>query len=221
MSIPHILLVVLFSCVSFIASATEPDSFWLVVAQYMPEELPSDLKYLNLNQSEVQHKALAQADAHEASTRDSSSFIAKAAAYIMAKNDDLSPKEAKAYASYIEQASEEHDLDRRLLLALIRIESNFDAKAVSGHGARGLTQIVPRYHAEKLRAFSAISGQHRASIMHPRVNIFVGAQILRDCIDRSKSITAALLRYNGSLNDRTKVYAKSVLREYSAVKALL
>jgi len=142
-------------------------------------------------------------------------FIAKATSYMQSINVALSDKEARSYAIYIENAASEHDIDKRLLLALIRVESRFKADAVSSSGAKGLAQIVPKYHMAKIVAESS---KYTANIFHPGLNVSIGAQVLREYIDSSKNLTNALLKYNGSLGDKTQVYAKLVIAEYDKLK---
>ena len=46
-------------------------------------------------------------------------------------------------ANYVYTESKERDLDYRLVLAVMKVESNFKQDAVSSKGARGLLQIKP------------------------------------------------------------------------------
>ena len=43
----------------------------------------------------------------------------------------------------IEQAANQHKVDPELVRAIVRVESNFNPKAVSSKGARGLMQLIP------------------------------------------------------------------------------
>ena len=143
-----------------------------------------------------------------------SMFAVKASSYMKRVNKNLSDADAFIYVGHIQEASEEYGVDKRLLLALIRVESRFNRVAVSPDGAKGLTQVIPAYHTSKIQSAQS---RFKGSLFHPGVSIFVGASVLRECIDSSKSLTNALLRYNGSLSDPTKRYAKAVLQEYEVV----
>ena len=46
------------------------------------------------------------------------------------------------YAEYVEKYSDENNIDKYFVYAIIRTESNFDEKAESGVGARGLMQLM-------------------------------------------------------------------------------
>ena len=47
------------------------------------------------------------------------------------------------YYSYIEKYSAMYDLDKYLVMSVIKVESNFNEKATSVKDARGLMQIPP------------------------------------------------------------------------------
>lgn len=213
--IPHFILFLvtaLFSScfVGAYAQAYEAEGFFQSVPEYRPGTVTEGLKAISNAESDKSDLQV---------TRDQA-FVRRMASYIQSRNDNLSSKDAHSYAVYIKQAADEHNLDSLLLVALIQIESNFDASVVSGHGAKGLTQIVPKYHSEKIAVISALHNV-KPSLLQPKLNILVGAQILKDCIDGTKSITAALLMYNGSVKDKTHSYAKLVLREYQKLKSVL
>ncbi len=108
----------------------------------------------------------------------------------------------------------EHDaLDPELILAVIAVESTFQDKAVSRAGARGLMQIMPKYHPEKVQE---IGGVH--ALYDPRKNIHAGTKILNEYLAISRgNVRTALLRYNGSLGKRSG-YADKVLRHYRQFK---
>src|SRR5207342_90809 len=71
-------------------------------------------------------------------------------------------------------------LDPLLILAVISVESRFNPIAESDMGAKGLMQVIPRFHAEKF----VVHGGEEA-VLDPRTNILVGAQILKEYIHRT------------------------------------
>src|SRR5262245_58527256 len=89
-------------------------------------------------------------------------------------------------------------LDPLLILAVISVESRFNPIAESDMGAKGLMQVIPKFHTEKL----AVHGGQDA-VLDPKTNILVGAQILKEYIRLSGGIEAGLQMYNGTAYDRS------------------
>jgi soluble lytic murein transglycosylase-like protein len=115
------------------------------------------------------------------------------------------------HAAYVEAAR--NGLDPLLVIAVIAVESSFNPIAQSDGGALGLMQVIPRYHGDKLDAGK--------SILDPRVNIRVGAAVLRDYIHRAGTEIAGLQLYNGALDDETSAYAHRVLAEKQRLKSMI
>jgi soluble lytic murein transglycosylase-like protein len=107
-------------------------------------------------------------------------------------------------------------LDPLLILAVIAIESRFNPIAESDYGARGLMQVVPRFHLEKLAAHGGA-----ATVLQPHTNIFVGAHILDEYIERAGGLEAGLQLYNGAPDDPARAYAQRVLAEHQRLQQVL
>ncbi|HRG95524.1 MAG TPA: lytic transglycosylase domain-containing protein [Polyangiaceae bacterium] len=73
------------------------------------------------------------------------------------------------YDEWIRQASTLYQIPEALVRAVIKVESDYDARAVSYAGARGLMQLMPQT-AERLQV---------RDINDPRENIFGGVRFLR------------------------------------------
>lgn len=99
-------------------------------------------------------------------------------------------------------------LDPLLVLAVISVESRFNPIAESGMGARGLMQIIPKYHLDKLAAHGG-----EDAVLDPESNIAVGTQILREYVRRTGSLEAGLQYYNGAAWDEEARYTARVLSE--------
>ena len=108
-------------------------------------------------------------------------------------------------AAYASAAT--HRLDPYLLLAVIAVESNFNPLAESKVGAQGLMQVMPQVHRER---FERHGGTEAA--LNPWANIDVGAGILREYLDRYKTIEAALSAYVGMGPAGQTQYPAKVLR---------
>jgi soluble lytic murein transglycosylase-like protein len=112
-------------------------------------------------------------------------------------------------------AARELQVDPLLVLAVIAVESSFDPAARNDSGARGLMQVIPRFHRKKLAEHGG-----EAAILEPGVNIRVGAAILKEYLSRTRSLEAALQRYVGS-DDPDRRYARKVLAERQRLYAVL
>ena len=97
-------------------------------------------------------------------------------------------------------------LDPLLILAVVAVESRFNPIAQSEGGAVGLMQVIPRYHAAQ---FAAVQG----SVLDPRINIALGAKVLKEYIRRGGTEVAGLQLYNGAAGDTSSGYASKVLAE--------
>jgi soluble lytic murein transglycosylase-like protein len=99
-------------------------------------------------------------------------------------------------------------VDPLLILAVMAIESRFNPFAESDFGAKGLMQVVPRFHLDKLAAHGG-----EVAVLDPRTNIHVGAQILREYVRRTGSLEEGLQLYAGAADDTTQSYAQKVIAE--------
>jgi soluble lytic murein transglycosylase-like protein len=105
-------------------------------------------------------------------------------------------------------AAHEVGLDPLVLLAVISVESRFNPIAQSLMGARGLMQIIPRYHRAKL---VELGGE--AALWDPEANIRVGALILQEYVARTGTLEAGLQYYNGAFSDGRAQYSQKVMSE--------
>ena len=114
------------------------------------------------------------------------------------------------------RAAADVGLDPLLVLAVIAVESRFNPIAESGMGAKGLMQIIPRYHLDKLRA---VGGED--AVFDPEANIEVGARILQEYVYRTGTLEAGLQQYNGASRDGNAYYAARVMAERGRLQEVL
>ena len=114
------------------------------------------------------------------------------------------------------RAALEVGLDPLLVLAVISIESRFNPIAESVMGAKGLMQIIPKYHLDKLRAAGG-----EDAVFDPESNIQIGARILQEYVHRTGTLEAGLQFYNGALRDNSAQYAQKVMAERARLEQVL
>lgn len=133
------------------------------------------------------------------------------------------PKPAAATIQYdeiIQEASKRYGLSFFLIKAMIKVESNFDSRAVSKKGALGLMQIMP----QNLQAFNI------REPYDPKDNIMGGASYFKSLIERfDGKLPLALAAYNAgpTIVDKyrdippikeTKDYVKKVMKYFYLYK---
>ena len=102
-----------------------------------------------------------------------------------------------AYADYIVKYSKANDLDPFLVMAVIKVESNFVPEAHSGvaGGLMQLTEETAEWNAKEL----GITTEY--DYMDPETNIRFGCHYLRHLIDVYGNIDTALAAYNGGMGN--------------------
>lgn len=114
------------------------------------------------------------------------------------------------------RAADESGLDPLLVLAVISIESRFNPIAESVMGAKGLMQIIPKYHRARLLEHGG-----EDAVLDPESNILVGTKILQEYVYRTGTLEAGLQTYNGAARDATAGYAQRVLAERGRMEQAL
>ncbi|ABW66979.1 lytic transglycosylase domain-containing protein [Desulfosudis oleivorans] len=124
------------------------------------------------------------------------------------------------YDTWIQEAAGKYRISFGLLKALIKVESNFNARAVSPAGAKGLMQIMPHnFRALDIR-----------DPFDPYQNIMGGARYLREMLNRHNgNLQLALAAYNAGPNavarygrvppyTETMDYVRKVMKYYIVYK---
>ena len=107
-------------------------------------------------------------------------------------------------------------LDPLLIIAVMAVESRFNPIAESVAGAKGLMQVIPKYHTAKLEEFGG-----EKSVFDPETNILVGSQILREYMARTGSLKGGLQMYVGNSSDEDDVYTGKVMTEKQRLQQVL
>lgn len=184
------------------ASAAEPSASDSAAASSAAEVRLDDTSHAASSASSADAAGEAQAAAGRAVL---SPRMQSALAYVKSRYK-VSREAVLPLFEAVQWIARERGIDPLLIVALISIESGFNAQARSAGGGHGLMQIIPRYHLDKIPDGLGVKG-----LMDPVVNVKVGAQILDDAIRRSGSTQAGLQSYNGS--KRKGLFARRVLAE--------
>ena len=114
------------------------------------------------------------------------------------------------YNEYFEKASTTYNVDKRLLIAVAKTESDFNPKATSGAGAKGIMQLMDNT-AKDLGVTNSYD---------PEQNIMGGAKLLSQLLkkydgDRNK----ALAGYNAGTGNVARYGAEKYSSYYNKVNA--
>lgn len=144
------------------------------------------------------------------------------------------------YDEYISEYSKQYEIDKYVILALIKAESNFKQGAISNKGAKGLMQLIDGTANEVAESLDINLNDN---ILEPDINIMLGTKYISILIDKYNSLELALAAYNagsgnvdnwikeGILNEdgsniekipfkETNNYVRKVLRDYKMYKEL-
>jgi len=143
--------------------------------------------------------------------------------YIQDENAKLEDKELRTISKMVYDESMRYNVDYRLILAIMKVESNFRYDVVSEQGARGLLQVKPslaRYIAEDV----GVTWRGTETLDEPETNIKIGVHFFSRLIEDFQNINMALHAYHvGStrlreiLTEKKKpqrLYLNLVLDEY-------
>lgn len=131
------------------------------------------------------------------------------------KKENLNQKEA--FNNIVEEKAKQHNVDPKLVKAVIKAESNWNPAAISPKGALGLMQLMP----------STVNLMGVNDPFDPHENINAGIRYLKYLLERfNGNLTLALAAYNAGpgLVDRIKaipsipetiMYVKRVIKDYS------
>jgi len=130
-------------------------------------------------------------------------------------------------ANSVYEEAKDFEIDYRLVLAVMKVESNFKSDAISKKGARGLLQIKPSL-AKHVSKETGVSIKSPKCLEEPEKNIRIGVSHLSWLMDKFENINTALHAYNVGLgkvkpstsddNGPDTRFTRKVLTEYQLIK---
>ena len=171
-----------------------------VLAGVLPANLKADTA-THAEDADIDVATLGSADMH------------KRIATFLAKKYLVSAEATQLLVGAAFLAGKETGVDPALILSVMAIESRFNPFAESPMGAKGLMQVIPKFHMDK---FDKLGGKD--AVLNPVANIKVGALILQDYIRRFGGVEAGLKAYSGATGDDYG-YPNKVIAERDRVRA--
>jgi Soluble lytic murein transglycosylase and related regulatory proteins (some contain LysM/invasin domains) len=106
------------------------------------------------------------------------------------------PAVAQRYARLIETNARANGLDPALVKAVVAVESQFDARAVSERGAVGLMQVMPAT-GERYGVTPDARRSVADKLLDPALNVRIGTRYLKNLLERFESdLSLTLAAYN-------------------------
>jgi soluble lytic murein transglycosylase-like protein len=176
--------------------------------------LPSERHLLKTTLPELVADSAAESSAGTGATAEPGMLEAilereqRALAEFIAQRWRIAETAATNFVAIAYRAGKRYSVDPVLILSVMAIESRYNPVAESVVGAKGLMQIMPKYHLDKL-----LDHGGEEALLDPEVNIHVGAQILREYYRRLGDQQAALQMYAGAFHEPSSRYAAKVFDE--------
>lgn len=109
--------------------------------------------------------------------------------------DKVAAKDIIRMVNAVFKEATKHKLDPFLIFGMIKTESTFKPTISNRSGAKGLMQVIPRYHRDKIRG---------RNIMNIETNVEVGVQVYADCLDKHNgNMIKASRCYSGNAKNYT------------------
>ena len=116
------------------------------------------------------------------------------------------------YSEYVEKYAKEYDIDKYLVYAIIKAESNFEEDAKSASNAVGLMQIMEPTAietAEKMNLDVA-----REDLFNPDLNIRIGLKYFASLLEKyNNNYNLAIIAYNAGIGNVDKWIKDGIIRE--------
>lgn len=121
---------------------------------------------------------------------------------------------------HIFKVCEEYNIAPALVMAFIERESDFNEKALSPYGDKGLMQVNPKWHSDRMERLGC------TDLFNPFENITVGIDYLAELKDKNDDLYWVLMSYNMGEskatqflnNDEVTVYAFKIVSRASELE---
>lgn len=116
------------------------------------------------------------------------------------------------YKTQVEKYAKEYDIDKLYIYAIIKAESNFNEKANSQSGAKGLMQIMDST-AKDIAKTIGINNEEEFDLYNPSINIMLGTKYFSDLLkEYNGNIDLALAAYNAGKGNIKKWIENGIIK---------
>lgn len=115
------------------------------------------------------------------------------------------------FSEYVEKYSREYNVDKYLIYAIIKAESNFKKDAKSNKGANGLMQLM--YTTAEEIAEKIPIEVNENNIFDPDININLGTKYISMLIPKYQNISLALAAYNAGSGNVDKWISEGTIEK--------
>ena len=122
------------------------------------------------------------------------------------------------YENFVEVYAKENNLDKYLVYAVIKAESNFNDRALSKMGTKGLMQLMDDTALDIIKKTEnddkVLSEDNwNEKLFEPQFNIKLGTKYLALLIEKYKNTELALIAYNAGSGNVDKWIEQGILKE--------
>lgn len=117
------------------------------------------------------------------------------------------------YSEYVNKYAEINNIDPLWVFSIIKVESNFDANAVSNSGAKGLMQLMDSTAIEMARKLN-IENFESNMLYEPEINIMLGTKYFDNLLAKyNENYYLAIAAYNAGIGNVDSWINKNIISE--------
>ena len=121
---------------------------------------------------------------------------------------------SRKYENIVEIYSQKYQVDPNLIFAIIKAESNFNATAVSGKGAKGLMQLMEDTAKDVCKKVDTKIDTNKVGdkLLEADINIELGTKYISILLEKYNNIAIALTAYNAGIGTVDNWIEKGIIQ---------
>ena len=130
---------------------------------------------------------------------------------IVLRNVILKISYPQKHSEHVEKYAKEYQIEKELIYAMIKVESNFKDNAISNKEALGLMQILESTANEVAEEIDIEITKEE--ILDPEINICLGTKYLSNLINKYGNIELAIAAYNAGIGNVDSWIEKGIIQK--------